>query len=230
MRIDSVQALPSGETLKVKSVSPERPTSARPDQPDWKRSEAVSASASLLTMKRMSPLPPSAASMPEKSHGSRAHRQPVGVIGGRVDAEARDGAKQARDALPGRRLAHQHGLRGGVIGDPSHLRREEIPGAVDKARDLAVMTGPRAGRPSGDDIAVALVRRGRWRGKRGIEHAELDDRVEALQRLVVRHMLLSLCRSEIGQAEMNGFERIGHEKDPGGDAGPSIGFAFGDAT
>ena len=67
IRIDSVHADPSAETLKTKSVSPASPTSARPENPLWKRSEAVSPSASLLTTNRTSPVPPSPASRPVKS-------------------------------------------------------------------------------------------------------------------------------------------------------------------
>src|SRR6185437_7917278 len=59
---DSVQALPSGETLKWKSSSPARPISARPEKPSWNSSDAVSVEASLFTVKRMSPVPPDAAS------------------------------------------------------------------------------------------------------------------------------------------------------------------------
>jgi len=50
-------------------------------------------------------------------------------------------------------------------GDPAGLRRVEAPDAVLQCGDLAGLAGPRPGRRTGDDIAVALRRRGGRRRK-----------------------------------------------------------------
>ncbi len=99
---------------------------------------------------------------------------------------------------------------GDIEGEPAVFRRVEVPGAVDIARQFAVVAGPVAGAAGGNDVAVAFVRRLRRVAQRGIDHGELDEAVEPAQRLVVGNMLLRLCRRQIGQLQVKGFKRIGH--------------------
>ena len=83
---------------------------------------------------------------------------------------------------------------------PSRARREEAPVAGEPGRDLAALSRKGACRAGADDIAVALRRRSRRRGRIAREHRELRQRVENLQRLIMRDMLLRLRRVDIGQS------------------------------
>src|SRR5829696_7791282 len=75
-------------------------------------------------------------------------------------------------------------------GDPAGLRRVEAPDAVLQCGDLAGLAGPRPGRRTGDDIAVALRRRGGRRREILVFYGAVKERVDGEERLVMRDVLL----------------------------------------
>ena len=72
-----------------------------------------------------------------------------------------------------------------------------MPGAVFKDRDLAVLTGPCPGGPCPDDVAAALNGRIRRGGLIKGGNAQLHQRIQTAQRLVMGNMLLRLRRLQI---------------------------------
>src|SRR5829696_3712960 len=95
-------------------------------------------------------------------------------------------------------------------GDPAGLRRVEAPDAVLQCGDLAGLAGPRPGRRTGDDIAVALRRRGGRRREILVLYGAVKKRVDGEERLVMRDVLLRLRRRDQRQREMRcgGHRRI----------------------
>lgn len=135
------------------------------------------------------------------------HRELVGRIGGRVDADERCGVDRGRAAATGEvqpvRAVEHDGL--GLVGDPADPAgawRHEGPGAVLPGGDLARVTNPSARCAAGDEIGRALGGRAGRRSKIAIGNRHLDDGVEHAQQLVVRHVLLSLRGKQIGQAKI----------------------------
>ena len=95
-----------------------------------------------------------------EQHRLAAHRQPVGGVGGGVDAELVDRRRQAADRHPAASLVHQQHTGGASKASQpcSGVSKSQAPST--KARQLAVVAGPVAGAARGNDVAVALA--GDW--------------------------------------------------------------------
>src|SRR5262249_36924830 len=94
---------------------------------------------------------------------------------------------------------------------PPLQRRKEAPSARRPLCDRTILTGPGAGGGRRDDPARALRGGGRWFDQRGGGGHRLDQRVEALQRLVHQHFPLRLPGCEGGEGKGGG--RIGAHRE-----------------
>ena len=137
--------------------------------------------------------------------------QPVGGIGIGIDAQLRQAGAERGQRHPGTGIEDMEGARVLDIDLPARRGIVESPGAGLEGGDLAGMAGPGAGGGRRHQPGLAIERRRRRHGQRAAFDGRLHQRIERLDGLVMRDVLLGLARHDEGQREAGS---VVHVKSP----------------